>query len=206
MPTSNGNSKKGVPLLNVSFVNLNTGQPGPSATSSASQSSPAETHPPSSPSSPADNGSSSSDGASAPRLPHQQSSHAPRDASSSCAHAPQLQQPTPQLWNRVLQLWPWYQHSPPQPLSPHTAQSTAGKSPRFGPDPSTKFTEAGKEAVSIITGQPVEVVPDFSIDPCSMEEEEVDALRNALEQNLPLTAPAPFVLDLQYKVSPQYKN
>lgn len=43
---------------------------------------------------------------------------------------------------------------------------------------------------------------DFIIDVCSMEEEEVDVVRDALEQNMPLTAPAPFVLDLQYKASP----
>ncbi len=61
----------------------------------------------------------------------------------------------------------------------------------------------------MFTGYPVEAIPDyvpakgdFSIDVCSMEEEEFDALRDALEQNMPLKAPAPFVLDLQYKASP----
>ncbi|KAA6421107.1 MAG: pre translocase subunit [Trebouxia sp. A1-2] len=204
LPTPTSNRKKGPPLLNVSFVNLNPGQPGPSANPSASQSSPAAGHPP----------SSFSNGASAPRLPHQQSSHAPQEASSSSSHAPQLQQATPQLWHRVLQLWPWHQHSPPQPQAqpPHPGQSTAGNTLQPGQDPSSQFTqvtEAGKKAFSLFTGSPVEVIPDympakgdFIIDVCSMEEEEVDVVRDALEQNMPLTAPAPFVLDLQYKASP----
>ncbi len=42
----------------------------------------------------------------------------------------------------------------------------------------------------------------FSIDVDSMGKDEVDALRDALEQNMPLEAPAPRVLDLQYKASP----
>ncbi|DBA84483.1 TPA: hypothetical protein ACH3X1_006102 [Trebouxia sp. C0004] len=214
LPLLTSNGKNGAPLLNVGFVNLNTGQPGPSATPNASQSSPAATHSMHSSSSslPANNSSSaSSNGASAPRMPHQQSSHAPQEASSSSPQAPQLQQAPPQLWNSVLQLWPWYQHSPPQPQAPppHTGQTTAGNTPQPGPDPSSQYTqvtEAGKKAFSLFTRRPVEAIPDylptkgnFSIDPCSMEQEEVDALRDALEQNLPLTAPAPFVLDLQYK-------
>ena len=212
MPTSNG--KKGAPLLNVSFVDLNTGQPSPSATLNASQSSRAATHPTSSP---ADNGSSSSsNGASARRLPHQQSSHAPQEASSSFPHASQLQQATPQLWNKLLQLWPWYQHSPPPPqpqaATPHTGQPSPSNTPQPGQDPSfqyTQVTDAGKTAYSWATGTPVEAIPDyvganghFSIDVDSMREWEVDELRDALEQNMPLQAPAPRVLDLQYKASP----
>lgn len=49
--------------------------------------------------------------------------------------------------------------------------------------------------------QPADAGAKFSIKVCSMEEQETDALMDALEQGLPLTAPAPFVLDLQYKVS-----
>ncbi|KAL0025616.1 hypothetical protein WJX79_008377 [Trebouxia sp. C0005] len=92
---------------------------------------------------------------------------------------------------------------------PHPGQSTAGNTLQPGQDPSSQFTqvtEAGKKAFSLFTGSPVEVIPDympakgdFIIDVCSMEEEEVDVVRDALEQNMPLTAPAPFVLDLQYK-------
>ena len=204
-------------------MDLNTGQPGPSANPNASQRSPAATHSPSSSSSPVDNSpssssngssSSSSNGASAPRLPHQQSSHAPQEASSSYPLAPQLQQATPHLWNRVLQLWPWYQHSPPPPQPPHTGQSTTppGNTPQPGQDPSSQYTQVtdvGKKAFSIWTGYPVEAIPDyvgpnghFSIDVDSMGKDEVDALRDALEQNMPLEAPAPRVLDLQYKASP----
>ena len=49
--------------------------------------------------------------------------------------------------------------------------------------------------------QPADSDAKFSIEVCSMEEQETDAIRDALEQGLPLTAPSPFVLDLQYKVS-----
>ncbi|KAL0045095.1 hypothetical protein WJX82_008171 [Trebouxia sp. C0006] len=72
--------------------------------------------------------------------------------------------------------------------------------------PLLNVTDAGKTAYSWATGTPVEAIPDyvganghFSIAVDSMREWEVDELRDALEQNMPLQAPAPRVLDLQYK-------
>ena len=112
-----------------------------------------------------------------------------------------------------MQLWPWYQPSPPPPQPqappPHTGQSPTppGNTPQPGQDPNSQFTqvtEAGKKGLSYFTGYPVDAIPDyvFSIDISSMGGDEVDALRDALEQNMPLKAPAPYVLDLQYKASP----